>query len=174
MIPETSQTASADASASRPALEDANTCCTVWSMPLNTSGRTFGWICGPIVFFQSCRSPPAPRMPSPKSVHATAAMKERNAIALAYVRRLWRSKRSTQSRTICLKLRQRDCTGGAAFPRLTTRKRGRAALLAERVAQTLLGEIRRVEHVARRRCRDRDAGPVVVEVHRHGHLHLLP
>src|SRR5690348_1329776 len=113
-------------------------------------------------------------MPNPKSVHATAAMKERSAIALAYVRRLWRSKRSTQSRTICLKLRQRDCTGGAAFPRLTTRKRWAAALLVEGVAQALLGKARRVEHVARRRRRDRDVGAVVVEVHRHLHLLALP
>jgi hypothetical protein len=50
-------------------------------------------------------------------------MKERRAMALAYVRRLWRSKRSTQSRTIALRLLQRDCTGRGAFPRLTTRKR---------------------------------------------------
>jgi hypothetical protein len=35
MIPETSQTASADARASSPALEEPNTRCTVWSMPPN-------------------------------------------------------------------------------------------------------------------------------------------
>jgi len=38
-------------------------------------------------------------------------MKLRSAIALAYVRRLWRSKRSTHNLTIALKLCQRACMG---------------------------------------------------------------
>jgi hypothetical protein len=62
-------------------------------------------------------------MPSANSVQATAAMRARSAIALAYVRRLWRSKSSTHSRTIFLRLFQRRCMARAAFPSLTTRKR---------------------------------------------------
>ena len=83
MIPDTSQTASADASASSPAVEEENTWFTVWSIPSKTWGSTFGSIAGPIVFRQSCCWWAAPRMPSPKSVHATAAMNVRSAIALA-------------------------------------------------------------------------------------------
>jgi hypothetical protein len=123
MIPDTSQTANAAASASSPAEEDEKTRFTVWSIPSNTWGSTFGSIAGPIVFRQSSCWCEAPRMPSPNSVHATAAMKARSAIALAYVRRLWRSNRSTQSRTIFLKLFQRRGTARTAFPSPTTRKR---------------------------------------------------
>ena len=85
MIPDTSQTASADASASSPAVGDENTFVTVWSIPAKTFGRTFGSIAGPIVCFQSVCWCAAPRMPRPKRVHATAAMNVWNATALAYV-----------------------------------------------------------------------------------------
>jgi len=123
MIPDTSQIARAAARASSPAVEDENTRFTVWSIPSNTWGRTFGSIAGAIVCFHSCSWWKAPRMPSANSVHATAAMNIRNAIALAYVRRLCSSNRSTQSRTIFLKLRQRRSIARSAFPSLTTRKR---------------------------------------------------
>lgn len=83
MIPDTSQTASAEASASSPAVGEEKTLVTVWSIPEKTSGRTFGLIAGPIVCFQSSCWCAAPRIPSPNSVHATAAMNVRSAIALA-------------------------------------------------------------------------------------------
>src|SRR3954447_1917995 len=164
MIADTSQIASAAARASSPTLEDENTRCTVWSIPSKTCGRTFGSIAGPIVLRQSSCWWVTPRIPSPNSVHATAAISMRRAIALAYVRRLWRSKRSTQSRTICLKLRQRASTASAASPSLTTRKRGELVQAAE----ALLRERRRVEHLAARRRRDADMGSVVGDVHCHG------
>jgi len=123
MIPDTSQIARAAASASSPAVEDENTRFTVWSIPSNTWGRTFGSISGPIVCFHSCCWWEAPRMPSANSVHATAAMNIRSAIALAYVRSLCSPNRSTQSRTSFFKLRQRRSTADSAFPSLTTRKR---------------------------------------------------
>ena len=64
MIPDTSQTASAAASASSPAEEDENTRFTVWSIPSKTWGSTFGSIAGPIVFRHSSCWWEAPRMPS--------------------------------------------------------------------------------------------------------------
>src|SRR5262245_44331193 len=82
MIPDTSQTASAEATASRLAVEDENTRFTVWSIPSNTWGSTFGSMAGPIVCRHSCCWRKAPRMPSTNSVHATAAMNMRSAIAL--------------------------------------------------------------------------------------------
>src|SRR3954453_5223586 len=164
MLPDTSQIARAAASASSPAVEDENTRCTVWSIPSNTWGRTFGLICGAMVCFHSCSWCEAPRMPSANSVHATAAMNMRSAIALAYVRRLCWSNRSTQSRTIFLKLCQRRSTEPGTFPGLKTVRR-----LVE-AAQALLGELRRVENGAARRRRYRDVSAVVVEVHRHGRV----
>src|SRR3954452_7032569 len=164
MIADTSQIASAAARASSPTLEDENTRCTVWSLPSKPCGRTFGSIAGPIGLRQSSCGWVTPRIPSPNSVQATAAISMRRAIALAYVRRLWRSKRSTQSRMICLKLRQRASTASAASPSLTTRKRGELVQAAE----ALLRERRRVEHLAARRRRDADVGSVVGDVHRHG------
>ena len=119
-MPDTSQIASAAASASSPAVEDENTRFTVWSIPSNTWGRTFGSICGAIVCFHSCSWWNAPRMPSANSVQATAAMNIRSAIALAYVRRLCWENRSTQSPTIFLKLRQRRSTQPGTFPGLKT------------------------------------------------------
>ena len=82
-MPETSQTASAAAKASRPTVEDEKTRLTVWSMPAKTWGRTFGLISGAIVDRQSRSWWVAPRMPSMKSEHATPAMNVRSAIALA-------------------------------------------------------------------------------------------
>src|SRR4051794_6091424 len=166
MIPDTSQIARAAASASNPAVEDENTRCAVWSIPSNTWGRTFGLICGAMVCFHSCSWCEAPRMPSANSVHATAAMNMRSAIALAYVRRLCWSNRSTQSRTIFLKLCQRRSTEPGTFPGLKAVRR-----LVE-AAEALLGELRRVEHRAARRRRDRHVGAVVVEVHRHGRMRV--
>src|SRR5581483_1113392 len=115
MIPDTSHTASAEASASSPVLDDAKTLLTIWSMPTKTPVRTFDAIAGPIVSFQSSCFPAAPRTPRPNSTHATPAMKVRNAIALAYVSRLCSAKRSTQRRTIALKLRHRVLTRGERF-----------------------------------------------------------
>src|SRR5438093_34539 len=107
---------------------------------------------------------PAQTMPSANSVHATAAMNIRSAIALAYVRSLCSSNRSTQSRTIFFKLRQRRSTEPGTFPAAKT-VRGLV-----QATEALLGELRRVEHSAARRRSDRDVGAVVVEVHRHGRM----
>ena len=64
-------------------MEAEKTRFTVWSTPAKMWGRTFGSILGPIVCRQSCCWWDAPRMPSANSVHATAAMNMRSAIALA-------------------------------------------------------------------------------------------